>query len=139
MFLACDCDHRGISSEQCHRATGQCTCVEGVAGPRCNECARGYHGEFPDCKPCHKCFAAWDTVVEELTNQTRRLEAKVNELQTVRATAPYKELIGSLERNSKAVRDILESNAATVKLEQIQELMHQITYAHHQTEAYLGL
>ncbi|XP_026002832.1 laminin subunit beta-1b isoform X2 [Astatotilapia calliptera] len=124
---ACDCDHRGISSEQCHRATGQCTCVEGVAGPRCNECARGYHGEFPDCKPCHKCFAAWDTVVEELTNQTRRLEAKVNELQTVGVTAPYKELIGSLERNSKAVRDILESNAATVKLEQIQELMHQIT------------
>lgn len=124
---ACDCDHRGISSEQCHRATGQCTCVEGVAAPRCNECARGYHGEFPDCKPCHKCFAAWDTVVEELTNQTRRLEAKVNELQTVGVTAPYKELIQSLERNSKAVRDILESNPATVKLEQIQELMHQIT------------
>lgn len=124
---ACDCDHRGISSEQCHRATGQCTCVEGAAGPRCNECARGYHGEFPDCKPCHKCFAVWDTVVEELTNQTRRLEAKVNELQTVGVTAPYKELIRSLERNSKAVRDILESNPAMVKLEQIQELMHQIT------------
>lgn len=124
---ACDCDHRGISSEQCHRATGQCTCVEGVTGPRCNECARGYHGEFPDCKPCHKCFAAWNTVVEELTNQSRRLEAKVNELQTVGVTAPYKELISSLERNAKAVRDILESNPATVKLEQIQELMHQIT------------
>uniref|UniRef100_A0A669CZE3 Laminin, beta 1b n=1 Tax=Oreochromis niloticus TaxID=8128 RepID=A0A669CZE3_ORENI len=135
---ACDCDHRGISSEQCHRATGQCTCVEGVTGPRCNECARGYHGEFPDCKPCHKCFAAWNTVVEELTNQSRRLEAKVNELQTVGVTAPYKELISSLERNAKAVRDILESNPATVKLEQIQELMHQITYAHNQTEAYSG-
>ncbi|GLD48271.1 laminin subunit beta-1-like protein [Lates japonicus] len=123
---ACDCDPRGISSQQCHRATGQCTCMEGVSGQRCDKCARGYQGEFPICKPCHQCFATWDTVVGELTNQTRRLEAQVTELQTSGVTAPYKELIGSLERNVKAVREIVESNPAAVKLEQIQELMHQI-------------
>uniref|UniRef100_A0A3B4X3R9 Laminin, beta 1b n=1 Tax=Seriola lalandi dorsalis TaxID=1841481 RepID=A0A3B4X3R9_SERLL len=124
----CDCDPRGISSEQCHRTTGQCTCVEGVSGPRCDRCARGYQGEFPACEPCHQCFGIWDNVVGELTNQTRRLEAQVTELQTIGVTAPYKELIGSLERNSKAVRDIVESNPAAVKLEQIQDLMHQIMY-----------
>ncbi|XP_049892775.1 laminin subunit beta-1b [Epinephelus moara] len=124
---ACDCDPRGISSEQCHRATGQCTCVEGVSGPRCDVCARGYQGEFPFCEPCHKCFAVWDTVIGELTNQTRRLETQVTQLQTSGVTAPYKDLVNSLERNVKAVRDILESNPAAVKLEQIQELMHHIT------------
>ncbi|KAM3858939.1 laminin subunit beta-1b [Diretmus argenteus] len=124
---ACDCDPRGISSEQCHRTTGQCTCVEGFSGPRCDQCARGYHGEFPACEPCHECFATWDSVVSELNNQTRRLEDHMTELKTNGVTAPYKELVGSLERNAKAVRDIVESNPAAQRLEQIQELMHQIT------------
>ncbi|XP_072309819.1 laminin subunit beta-1b [Eucyclogobius newberryi] len=124
---ACDCDPRGISSEQCHRATGHCTCVKGVSGLRCDKCARGYRGEFPDCEPCHDCFGHWDTIVNELTNQTQRLEDQVMELQTSGVTAPYKDLVTSLETNIKAVRDIVESNPAAAKLEEIQELMHQIT------------
>nr|XP_020515981.2 laminin subunit beta-1-like [Labrus bergylta] len=124
---ACDCNSLGISSEQCHRATGHCTCVKGVSGLKCDECARGYQGEFPNCEPCDPCFAVWDTVVTELTNQTQRLEGQVAELQTTGVTAPYKELIGSLERNIKAVKEIIESNPAGVKLEQVQELMNHIT------------
>ncbi|XP_068995957.1 laminin subunit beta-1b isoform X2 [Embiotoca jacksoni] len=124
---ACNCDSRGISSEQCHHATGQCTCVEGVSGPRCDKCARGYRGEFPACERCHECVAVWDAVVGELTNQTRRLEAQVTELLTSGVTAPYKELVGSLETNAKAVREIVEKNPAAVQLEQIQDLTHQIT------------
>uniref|UniRef100_A0AAQ5YRG6 Laminin, beta 1b n=1 Tax=Amphiprion ocellaris TaxID=80972 RepID=A0AAQ5YRG6_AMPOC len=125
---ACDCDLRGISSPQCHRATGQCSCVEGVSGPKCDQCARGSQGEFPHCQPCHQCFAVWDAVVGELTNQTRRLEAQVTELQTSGVTVPYKELVSSLEKNAKAVREIVENNPAAMKLEQIQDLMHQIMY-----------
>uniref|UniRef100_A0A665WG42 Laminin subunit beta-1-like n=1 Tax=Echeneis naucrates TaxID=173247 RepID=A0A665WG42_ECHNA len=122
----CDCDPLGISREQCHRATGHCACREGVSGPRCDKCARGYQGQFPACEPCHQCFATWDNVVGELTNQTRRLEAQVTELQTVGVTAPYRELISSLERNTKAVREIVESNPAAVKLEKIQDKMQHI-------------
>ncbi|KAK5604488.1 hypothetical protein CRENBAI_016382 [Crenichthys baileyi] len=124
---ACDCDPRGISSEQCHRATGQCTCLDRFSGPRCDQCARGYKGEFPTCEPCHQCFSIWDTVVGELTNQTRRLEAQVNELLTTGVTTPYKELVSSLERNARAVREIVENKTAAEKLENVQDLMHQIT------------
>lgn len=70
----------------------------------------------------------WDTVVGELTNQTQRLEAQVTELLTSGVTAPYKEVVVSLERNAKAVREIVQNKTAAVKLEQIQDLMHQITY-----------
>ncbi|KAM9846074.1 laminin subunit beta-1b [Aulostomus maculatus] len=124
---ACDCEPRGISSEQCNRATGQCTCLEGFSGPRCDKCGRGYQGEFPVCEPCHQCFGIWDTVVSELTNQTQRLEAKVTELKSSGVTAPYKELVTSLEKNAKAVREIVENNPAAVKLEKTQDLMHQIS------------
>uniref|UniRef100_A0A3P8V9S7 Laminin, beta 1b n=1 Tax=Cynoglossus semilaevis TaxID=244447 RepID=A0A3P8V9S7_CYNSE len=136
---ACDCDPRGISSPQCHRATGQCSCLDGVSGPRCDQCARGHQGEFPHCEPCHSCFANWDLVVQELKNQTQRLEAQVTELQSTGLTAPYKELIASLENNSKAVRDVLESNPAAVKLETIQELMNQILSELNSTEETLHL
>lgn len=99
----------------------------GVSGPRCDKCARGYQGEFPDCEPCHSCFEIWDTIVNELTNQTQRLEAQVTELQTSGVTAPYKDLIHTLETNIKAVKDIVENDPAVAKFEQIQDLMHQIT------------
>lgn len=131
-FPACDCDPRGISSEQCHRATGQCTCRKGASGPRCDKCARGYQGEYPACEPCHQCFAVWDLIVGELTNHTRRLEVQIAELQNTGVTAPYKDLIKSLEKNAKAVRDIVESNPAAAKLEMTEELKHQITYVHKQ-------
>ena len=30
---------------------GDCICREGYAGPRCDQCAKGYQG-YPSCTPC---------------------------------------------------------------------------------------
>ena len=30
---------------------GDCICRVGYAGPRCDQCAQGYHG-YPNCSPC---------------------------------------------------------------------------------------
>uniref|UniRef100_A0A7N9AYV8 Laminin, beta 1a n=1 Tax=Mastacembelus armatus TaxID=205130 RepID=A0A7N9AYV8_9TELE len=87
---ACDCDPRGVSQPQCNKVSGHCVCVEGVSGPRCDVCARGFSGTFPDCQRCHECFAEWDNVIGQLTNQTHRLVNKVNAIKASGVSGPYR-------------------------------------------------
>lgn len=122
---ACDCDPRGITKQQCNKATGHCVCVEGVSGHRCDVCARGYSGEFPSCERCHQCFADWDAIVGQLTNQTHRLVNKVNTIKASGMTGPYKKTIDNVEQSAGAIRAILAQNPATQPLSEIQQLLEQ--------------
>ncbi|KAL2093323.1 hypothetical protein ACEWY4_010635 [Coilia grayii] len=124
---ACDCDHRGTAEPQCNKATGHCVCVEGVSGPRCDTCARGYSGEFPHCVRCHQCFAEWDVIVGELTNQTHRLVQKVNAIKASGITGPYQQTIDSFEKSASSIRNLLAQNPATQPLTEIQHLLEQTT------------
>lgn len=56
----------GSKSSQCNTATGQCDCVEGVGGRRCDRCLRGFTGEVPNCEACGECFNNWDAVIGDL-------------------------------------------------------------------------
>uniref|UniRef100_A0A674BY53 Laminin, beta 1a n=1 Tax=Salmo trutta TaxID=8032 RepID=A0A674BY53_SALTR len=123
---ACDCDSRGIAEQQCNKANGHCVCVEGVSGPRCDVCTRGYSGTFPYCERCHQCFADWDLVVGQLTNQTHRLVNKVNTIKASGITGPYKHTIDNMEQSAGAIRTILAQNPATQPLSEIQQLLEYI-------------
>ncbi|CAK6979141.1 laminin subunit beta-1a [Scomber scombrus] len=122
---ACDCDPRGIVDQQCNKLTGHCVCVEGVSGPRCDSCARGFSGLFPDCRRCHQCFAEWDAVIGQLTNQTHRLVNKVNTIKASGVSGPYRKSMDSMERSAADIRVLLDQNPASQPLSEIQDLLQQ--------------
>lgn len=100
-------------------------CVEGVSGPRCDVCARGYSGTFPDCRRCHQCFAEWDEIVGQLTNQTHRLVGKVHNLKASGVSGPYRKSMESMEKSVADIRTILNNNPASQPLSEIQALLQQ--------------
>lgn len=97
-----------------------------MTGPRCDVCARGYSGTFPDCQRCHQCFSEWDAIVGQLTNQTHRLVNKVKAVkQSGAASAPYRSSMDSMERSAQDIRALLNSHPAAQPLSEIQELLQQ--------------
>nr|XP_060484405.1 laminin subunit beta-1 [Panthera onca] len=122
---ACDCDPRGIETPQCDQSTGRCVCVEGVEGPRCDKCTRGYSGVFPDCTPCHQCFAVWDVIVAELTNRTQKFLEKAKALKISGVIGPYRETVDSVEKKVNEIRDILAQSPATEPLKNIGDLFEE--------------
>ena len=56
----------GSETLQCDRRTGACECVTGVAGAKCDHCARGTTGTLPNCEPCGECFDDWDDIISDL-------------------------------------------------------------------------
>ncbi|XP_045649429.1 laminin subunit beta-1 [Ursus americanus] len=122
---ACDCDPRGIETPQCDQSTGQCVCVEGVEGPRCDKCTRGYSGVFPDCAPCHQCFALWDVIIAELTNRTQKFLEKAKALKISGVIGPYRDTVDSVEKKVHEIRDILAQSPAAEPLKNIGDLFEE--------------
>ncbi|XP_019720819.1 laminin subunit beta-1a [Hippocampus comes] len=121
----CDCEPSGVTQPQCNKDNGHCVCVEGVSGPRCDSCARGFSGTFPNCQRCHQCFAEWDAVIGQLTNQTHRLANKVNAIKMSGVSGPYRKSIDSMERSVSDIHTILNQNPASQPLSEIQQLLEE--------------
>lgn len=120
---ACDCDPRGIATQQCNKTSGDCVCIEGVAGRSCDTCGRGFVGTFPDCEACHHCFREWDVNVGELTNHTQRLVDTVEEMKDSGVATPYKDIIKSLDDESRQLREILEDDKVQQTFAHTQRMM----------------
>ncbi|XP_061488032.1 laminin subunit beta-3 [Rhineura floridana] len=57
---ACDCNFQGTEEVGCDKLTGRCLCRPGFTGVRCDQCQRGYCGNYHRCEACHPCFQAYD-------------------------------------------------------------------------------
>uniref|UniRef100_A0A452I4K7 Laminin subunit beta-1 n=1 Tax=Gopherus agassizii TaxID=38772 RepID=A0A452I4K7_9SAUR len=124
---ACDCDPRGIQTPQCNRSTGLCACKEGVEGPHCDKCTRGYSGIFPDCVPCHQCFAVWDVIISELTNRTQRFLERAKILKISGVSGPYQQTINTMEEKLNEIKSILAQNPAAEPLKNIGNLFEELS------------
>ncbi|PKU40260.1 laminin subunit beta-1 [Limosa lapponica baueri] len=122
---ACDCNPHGIQTPQCDRTTGQCICNEGVEGPRCDKCSRGYSGFFPDCVPCHQCFALWDVIISELANRTQQFLDRANALKITGVTGPYQQTLNTLEEKLSQIKTIISQNPAAEPLKNIGNLFEE--------------
>lgn len=125
LFSACDCDQRGIQTPQCNRTTGQCICNMGVEGTRCDKCTRGYSGTFPDCAPCHQCFALWDVIISELTNRTQRFLERAKALKITGLSGPYRQTLSSVEEKLNEIKSIIAQNPAAEPLKNIGNLFEE--------------
>ena len=63
--------------------SGQCSCLDGIGGQHCDQCAYGYYeeylyGESHDevtgliCQKCDQCFYDWDKSIKELKVGTEK-------------------------------------------------------------------
>ncbi|XP_038867517.1 laminin subunit beta-2-like [Salvelinus namaycush] len=128
---ACDCDPRGIDTSQCGQKTGHCVCQQGVSGVRCDQCARGFSGQFPNCQPCHQCFGDWDRVVQNLAVRTKTLSERALEIQTTGLTGAYEKAFRDLEEKLARVQGIVNARNTTTEavsslMELIEDLRSQI-------------
>lgn len=68
-FVACECNVNGSKTLQCDPENGQCECMEGITGQKCDRCDRGTTGMLPNCVPCGECFDNWDNIIQELKSK----------------------------------------------------------------------
>lgn len=95
--------------------SGHCSCRQGVSGVRCDQCARGFSGTFPDCKPCHQCFGDWDRIVQDLASRTKALTDRAKELQTTGLTRAFERKFKDLEDKLAQAREIVNARNATAE------------------------
>ena len=119
---SCDCDPLGTdpnAENECDPFTGQCACIEGVGELQCDKCARGYHGDVPECEPCGECFDSWDNIIQELIGETTEVLAQVNTIQEKGVSVVYDSQFDKIEQFLNRARAILESEEGMILLQKM--------------------
>lgn len=114
-LIACDCDYHGSAKEQCDRETGQCACIVGISGYRCDKCDRGFEGEAPYCTTCGECFDNWDLILNGLQAQTDRVISQAKEIKTLGATGAYTKEFDAMEQKLATIRSLLDNTTVTAQ------------------------
>nr|XP_034317839.1 laminin subunit beta-1-like [Crassostrea gigas]XP_034317840.1 laminin subunit beta-1-like [Crassostrea gigas] len=94
---------------QCDRRTGQCVCLTGISGYKCDRCDRGTTGELPNCKPCGECFYNWDRVIRDLRDQTQYLVNGALKIKATGVEKAFEKEFAEMENNIQEIRDIIRN------------------------------
>lgn len=113
--LACECDYHGTADQQCNRETGQCSCIVGISGYKCDKCDRGFEGQAPHCSACGECFDNWDLILNGLQAQTARVISQAKEIKTLGATGAYTKEFDAMEQKLATIRSLLDNTTVTAQ------------------------
>ncbi|KAG8239510.1 hypothetical protein J437_LFUL019147, partial [Ladona fulva] len=123
----CDCDQFGSATQQCDRTTGSCVCKVGIGGYHCNECARGYIGTAPDCRPCGECFENWDRILNELRDETKQVIEAASKIKQTGATGAYTREFEKMEKRLDEINQLLlNTTVSTHDLEGMEQLIEEL-------------
>lgn len=82
---------------------------------RCDQCARGFSGQFPNCQPCHECFGDWDRIVQDLATSSRDLVRRAKNIHLTGVAGAYKKNFKEIEQKLSRARKIVNARNATVE------------------------
>jgi len=120
----CECDPYGSVTLQCHRQNGTCICKPGSGGAKCNECARGYTGQWPHCQACGECFDNWDAILQAMRSQLEALIHRANNIEDTGISSEYDDSFGQMEKQIGEVKRQLE--AVNITKEDLDKLRRQM-------------
>jgi laminin beta 1 len=114
---------------QCDMKTGACKCLPGIGGYNCDNCARGYLGQAPDCIRCGECFDNWDRILQETRNQTLDIINRAGDIKKVGATGAYTKEFDDMQYQLDEIKQLL-SNSEEINtdaiIEELQDLRSKI-------------
>lgn len=118
-------------------------CHQGIGGYKCNQCARGYIGDAPHCRPCGECFDNWDLILMKLrgnkkfdlkshiTNekffipeQTDLVLDEAKQIKTLGATGAYTKEFENMAYKIGQVQELLDNT--TIDDQTIADIQHEI-------------
>lgn len=121
----CDCKLPNSISTQCHKTNGTCICAKGNAGPKCDQCARGYTGTAPYCESCGECFENWDQIINSLKQHTMRLIEEAKQINSTGLPGAYKEEFFEIESKLEEIDRIINgANISELDIKSIESLVN---------------
>lgn len=124
LFAACNCSLPGAVSTQCNKASGACVCSKGIAGEKCDACARGFTGQAPYCDSCGECFENWDQIIAGLRAHTQRLLDAAKQINQTGLPGAYKQEFGSIESQLVEIEGIIASaNVTALDVSSVEQLL----------------